>query len=133
MIKVRLKCQHCGQSLMDRENYIDSRPSIKLIAKCCRRKGELNLSAVYGSYTIESTIPIPKGRIVKVYCPHCREEIKGTRRCERCRAAMIPLAMQEGGLVQICSRRGCKKHLFEFEDPEAEIRAFYAKYSTFFK
>lgn len=133
MIRVRLKCQHCGHSLMDKKTYIDSRPSIRLLALCGKRKGPLNLSALYGSYTIESGIPVLSGRIVRAYCPHCKKELKGSRKCEKCNAAMIALAMQEGGMVQICSRRGCKKHLFEFEDPEAEIRAFYSKYSTFFK
>ncbi|MFH2203722.1 MAG: hypothetical protein ABIJ96_11440 [Elusimicrobiota bacterium] len=133
MIKIRVKCQHCGKSLMDPKHLIDSKPSIRLAAIIGRKKATLRLSAFYGSYRFESSVPLREGQLVRGLCPHCRKELKGSRICEKCEAAMIPLAMQEGGMVQICSRKGCKKHLIEFEDPEAEIRAFYAKYSTFFK
>ncbi len=133
MIKVRLKCPHCGESLMDRENMIDSKSSVKLIAACGENKGPINMSAVYGNYTIKSAFKLPEGEIVRVFCPHCEKELTGTRKCESCDADMIPLALEEGGTVQICSRRGCKKHCFEFDDPEVQIRTFYTKYSTFFK
>ena len=56
-----------------------------------------------------------------------------TRLCEICKAPMVSFGFKEGGIIQICSRRGCKKHLIEFEDPEVELRAFYEKYSVFFK
>ena len=133
MIEVHVKCRHCGRSLMDEENRIDNRPSVKVIVQMGKKKGPLNMSSFYGSYTLKSKVKLPEGRMIRVFCPYCKTEIKGARVCESCKAHMIPLALQEGGLVQICSRKGCKKHLFEFEDPEAEIRAFYAAYSTFFK
>lgn len=133
MIEVHLRCIHCKRSLMDEQDKIDSRPSIKVMISQGSKKGQLNLSALYGSYTVHEPFKIPKGKLARFSCPHCGKELKSGRECEKCGAPMVPLALQEGGLVQICSRRGCKKHLIEFEDPEAEIGAFYAHYSTFFK
>lgn len=133
MIKVKLKCPRCSKSLMDESLPIDSRPSVRLLAACGAKKGELHLSSVYGSYRIKSGVEMRKGAVARLFCPHCRKELSGGRVCEKCEAPMVPLALQEGGVVQICSRRGCKKHLLEFEDPEAELGAFYSAYSTFFK
>ncbi|MFA5138022.1 MAG: hypothetical protein WC728_02225 [Elusimicrobiota bacterium] len=116
---------------MDSEAKIDSRPSIKVLVSDGKQKGRLHLSSLYGSYKVHEPFDIKKGSIASFFCPYCKKELKGHRVCEKCGAPMIPLALQEGGLVQICSRRGCKKHLIEFEDPEAEIGAFYATYSTF--
>lgn len=133
MIKVRLKCSRCHKGLMDEELLIDSCPSVRLLVKCGAKKGEIHLSSVYGSYRIKSGVAMKKGDVVHLFCPHCKKELTGSRVCEKCAAPMVPLALQEGGLVQVCARRGCKKHLIEFEDPEAEIGAFYAAYPTFFK
>jgi hypothetical protein len=37
----------------------------------------------------------------------------------------------QGGKVQICSRRGCKKHLIEFSDLSQEISTLYNTYEVF--
>ena len=133
MIRVRVKCGRCGKSLMDEETQIDSHPSIFVTAKVGAKSGKLHLSSVYGSYQIRPAVDMKKGAIARFFCPHCRKEMMGSRRCEKCDARMIPLPLLEGGLVQICSRRGCKKHCLEFEDPEAELRAFYGAYSNYYK
>lgn len=133
MIRVRVKCGRCGKSLMDERMQIDGRPSIRVMAKHGAKTGILNLSSNYGSYRINSEIEFKKGAIARLSCPHCKKEMRGSRTCEKCEAPMIPLALQEGGIVQICARRGCKKHCVEFEDPEAELQAFYGAYSTFYK
>lgn len=133
MIKVKVGCPRCRKSLMDEAMQIDSNPSIRVRVKSGGKTGELYLSSVYGSFRIRHDFPMKKGALARFYCPHCRRELAGTRSCEKCAAPMIPLALHESGLVQICSRRGCKKHVIEFEDPEAEIRAFYSAYPTFYK
>jgi hypothetical protein len=53
--------------------------------------------------------------------------------CEKCNAKMALMNIEDGGNIQICSRKGCKKHLLEFEDLQTELKAFYNVYSTFFK
>ncbi|MFC1522403.1 hypothetical protein ACFL6Y_08325 [Elusimicrobiota bacterium] len=133
MIELSVRCIHCNHSLMDKSHKIDSLPSIKLKAVYGKKKGNLYLSRLYGSYKIQMDLAISQGRIARFFCPHCKQELIGNRVCDRCEAQMAPLALKKGGQVQICTRKGCTKHLIEFEDPEAEIRAFYDSYSTFFK
>jgi len=118
---------------MDEETKIDDHPSVKLSIEWGGQQGTLYLSSLYGSYNIDIGLPVPEGEVVKFFCPHCSGELTGTRRCEECDALMLPLRFREGGTVQICSRRGCKKHFIEFQDLETELRAFYDKYSLFFK
>jgi len=45
---------------------------------------------------------------------------------------MAAFKLRDGGKIQICSRRGCKKHLLEFQDPESELEAFYKSYTSSF-
>jgi methionyl-tRNA synthetase len=133
MIEVNVKCPHCGKSLMDEEIKIDDHPSVKVNIQWGGERGRLRLSSLYGSYTIECQLSMPEGKVARFFCPHCNAELTGPRVCEKCDAPMIPLKFVEGGTVEICSRRGCKKHLIEFENLESELRAFYNKYSLFFK
>jgi len=133
MIHLNVKCPHCEKSLMDEKLKIDNYPSIKVKIGYKGKTGKLNLSALYGSYNINSELDVPEGEIARFFCPYCNSELKSTRTCEVCNAPMVAFKSAQGGLLQICSRHGCKKHLIEFEDLETEISVFYDEYSTFFK
>ena len=133
MIQVKVKCPKCGKSLMDEEHKIDEHPSVKIVAEHKNKRFWVRLSSLYGSYNLESEFVIPEGEEVGVFCPFCEADLAGTRKCEECAAAMIPLKFFDGGVVEICSRKGCKKHLIEFENLENELRAFYNAYPLFFK
>lgn len=133
MIEVKVKCIHCGKSLMDEGFEIDDHPSIKVIIEYKGKQGILRLSSLYGSYNIDSEIDVPKGEIARFFCPHCRSDMTRGRMCDECGAPMVTFECASGGYLRICSRRGCKKHLVEFEDLETEIKAFYDAYSTFFR
>ncbi len=128
MVVVSLKCPHCGKSLMDNKKLIDGYPSVCVKLTYAGKKGMLHLSAVYGSYNVESEIDVPKSKIAGFRCPHCDSDLKSTRKCDICNAQMVAFDLKSGGQVQICSRRGCKKHIIEFEDPKAELEAFYKSY-----
>lgn len=129
MIQVHVKCPHCNKSLMDDEVKIDSHPSVKVNIRWAGERGRLCLSSLYGSYNVHSKLPVPRGEVAEFLCPHCGKGLTGHRTCEQCKAPMVSMKFVEGGSVQICSRRGCKKHLIEFENVESELRAFYDKYS----
>lgn len=132
MIQVNVKCPHCGKSLMDEEKKIDGHASVKLNIQWGGERGRLRLSSLYGSYHVDSQLAVPTGDVAKFFCPHCNVGLASSRNCEQCDAPMVSMKFVEGGTVQICSRRGCKKHLIEFESLESELRAFYEKYSLFF-
>ena len=133
MIHVKLKCFHCGKNLMDKGFEIDNHPSIKVIIEYKEKQGILHLSSLYGSYNIDSEIEVPKGEIARFICPHCKSNLGSSRVCYECGAPMVTFESTLGGYLRICSRKGCKKHGIEFENLETELRAFYEKYSTFFK
>lgn len=133
MVVVKVKCPHCGKSLMDSKKKIDGEQSISVKLTYAGKKGMLYLSPVYGSYNIETEIEVPKGKIAGFRCPHCESDLKSTRKCDVCNAQMVAFELKDGGTVQICSRRGCKKHLIEFEDPSKELELFYKTYLKSFK
>jgi ssDNA-binding Zn-finger/Zn-ribbon topoisomerase 1 len=128
-IALKIKCPVCSKSLMDPRHKLDGQPSVSLDAACDGKKGWLRLSPVYGSYTLESEHPLPKGAIVRVYCPKCKAELASTVHCDQCQAPMVPLLMAEGGKVYVCSRKGCKKHFLEFEDVDEALAKFYDAYA----
>ena len=132
MIQVKVKCPYCGQSLMTDEKKIDNHPSVKVSIKLKDKTGFLYLSSLYGSYEIISEIDLPMDAIVLFFCPHCNADLRGDRLCDKCNAPMVVFKSFTGGNIQICSRRGCKKHLVEFENLEDELLSFYKSYPLFF-
>ncbi len=131
MVEVRIKCPACGESLMDETREIDGNAGIRVLGETGGRKTKIWLSSLYGSYNVESEQEIAVGTVTTFFCPECGEELKSTRMCELCEAPMVPFGFAEGGTVQICSRRGCKRHLVEFSDIRAELRSFVDSYFTF--
>jgi methionyl-tRNA synthetase len=114
---------------MDKSHKIDGYPVVGLDMEVKGKKGWLRLSPVYGSYKVESEFPIAKDAVVKISCPHCQKLLISPNKCDICGAPMVPLMLEEGGKVFICSRRGCKKHFLEFEDVNKALAAFYENFS----
>jgi len=133
MIPLKVICPHCKKSLMDEKHKIDGHPSVGIVTECNGKRGWVRLSAIYGSYEVETEHPISQGTVVRFFCPFCAAELKSTRTCEQCGAPMAPMRLVGGGIAEICTRRGCKKHLVEFENIETALKEFYNTYSVFFK
>jgi hypothetical protein len=107
---VEVCCARCNRSLMDHEVYVEGYPSVRVTISFGRKHGWLRLSSLYGSYTIDSQHEIPEDTIANFFCPHCHAELAGAADCPLCSAPMVPLIVRDGGMVQICSRRGCRSH-----------------------
>ncbi|MFO7891292.1 MAG: NAD(P)H-dependent oxidoreductase subunit E [bacterium] len=110
---VKVKCPRCNHSLMDPNHKIDGYPSIRITISFGNKHGSLWLSSLYGSYNIESEHKTPMGTIIHSFCPHCHAELISASNCTECGAPMVPMAVSEGAMVQICSRRGCKSHMLD--------------------
>ncbi len=110
---IEVSCSRCNHSLMDSRHLIDGHPVIRVTVSFGNKHGRLTLSSLYGSYTVESEYEIPPSTIVQVFCPHCHAELIGGAKCGECSAPMIPMIVRGGGVVQICSRRGCKGHILD--------------------
>ena len=131
LIALKVNCPLCNKSLLDTEVLVDNLPGIKLEVTTEENKGILHLSSIYGSYNYTANIKIPLGKTVDVFCPHCHQQIKSDDVCVECSAPMVPLKIEDKGIVKICSRAGCKKHNVEFEDLQQALEHFYEdfKYS----
>lgn len=128
MVNLKVKCPYCGKSLMNSEHKIDRLSSIELKITYAGKNAPIYLSSKYGSYSIQSSLVPPKGKVAGFRCPHCDADLKSTRKCEMCGSQMISLVLNKGGSVQVCSRSGCRKHLLEFQNPDDELEAFYKAY-----
>jgi NADH-quinone oxidoreductase subunit E len=116
---VEVSCARCNHSLMDSRHPIDGHPSIRVTISFAHQHGWLALSSLYGSYNIASEYEIPPDIIAQVFCPHCHAELIGAGACGECGAPMVPMIVRGGGMVQICSRRGCKGHLLDLNGTTA--------------
>ena len=113
IFQVDVNCPDCNHSLMDHRYLIDEHPSIKMTVSFERKHGWLRLSSMYGSYSYESEFDIPLDSVIDIFCPSCNAELSRGMKCPDCSAPMVPMVLQNGGMVQICSRRGCKSHMLD--------------------
>lgn len=113
VIQVEVSCSRCNHTLMDSEHLIEDQPSIRITASSQRKHGPMWLSSFYGSYAVESEHEIPMNEVVHFFCPHCHAELVGASNCPECAAPMVSMIVKGGGMVQICSRRGCKGHILD--------------------
>jgi hypothetical protein len=101
---------------MDVTHLVDGVASIRLTVAFNHEHCAVRLSALYGSYAIETLgNEIPVGAVANFFCPHCHAELIGAWNCTVCDAPMVPMIVRGGGIVQICSRRGCKSHMLDLE------------------
>ncbi len=110
---VEVSCARCNHSLMDPRHLIDGHPSIRVTISFENKHGWLALTSLYGSYKAASEFEIPEDIIVYMFCPHCHAELIGGGKCSDCGAPMVPMIIRGGGVVQICSRRGCRGHMLD--------------------
>jgi NADH-quinone oxidoreductase subunit E len=110
---LEVSCARCNHSLMDPRDLIDGHPPIRVTASFGNKHCRLLLSSLYGSYEVWSEHEIPPDTIVHMFCPHCHAELIGSTKCPECEAGMVPMIVRGGGVVQICTRRGCKGHMLD--------------------
>ena len=110
---VEVRCARCEHSLMDPNYIIDGHPSVHLTTSFEDKNGWTRLSCLYGSYAVESEHDIPLNAVVDFSCPQCHAQLTGVTRCPDCDSPMMPMAVNGGGMVQICTRRGCKTHTLD--------------------
>ncbi|MFB0566149.1 MAG: hypothetical protein ACETWK_10790 [Candidatus Aminicenantaceae bacterium] len=130
-LKINVKCPYCKKSFMDEKTTIDGLPSIKVVIQHRNMRGILYLSQIYGSYNISSEINVPTDELILFFCPFCDSSLLTKNLCDKCKGPMTFFELLNGGQVQICSRRGCRKHLIEFSKLEQEISALYNVYEVF--
>lgn len=116
---VEAGCGRCNHPLMNPDNLIDGHPSIRVMVSFGDHHGWLGLSSLYGSHKIESEFSIPEGSVAEFFCPHCNAQLVGGGPCVDCGAPMVPMIVRGGGVLQICSRRGCRAHSLDLAGAQA--------------
>ena len=111
---VDVSCPRCNHRLMDPAHPIDGYPCVRVTVASNGKHGWLRLSSLYGSYDIEAEHDIPLDSIADLFCPHCHAELRGASPCPDCGAPTVRMIVRGGGVVQLCSRRGCKAHMLDF-------------------
>jgi predicted RNA-binding Zn-ribbon protein involved in translation (DUF1610 family) len=127
-VSLSVKCPLCGESFMDEDTLVDNEPSINLKIEIGNKVGNINLSSIYGSYNYTCDIEIVDDEVAKFICPNCDKDIISEDECRVCKAPMFDFNLDMGGKVSVCSRKGCKNHLIEFEDLSNALRKFYQEY-----
>lgn len=127
-VSVQVKCPKCKQSLMDAEHMLNDKPSIKLNIQLGANRGVIRLCSIYGCYDHESNIDLSGGGIADFTCPHCNQLLNTTEKCGACEAPMVPMNLDMGGRVAVCSRKGCDNHYVAFENPADALARFYDAY-----
>jgi hypothetical protein len=127
-LSLNLKCPHCGTSFMDETNPVDNEASVFLHIDISKKKGDIHLSSIYGSYNYVSDIDCPSDEVGIFSCPHCGKNLNSKVECNVCKASMVKLILDIGGKISFCSRSGCKNHSVEFEDLNNALRKMYQEY-----
>ena len=110
---VTVCCSRCNHSLMDSSNLIDGFPSIRVTQSFSQQHGWLRISSLFGSYRVEAEHEVPFNEVAQLFCPHCHTELIGGSDCPECGTSMVPMIVREGGIAQICPRRGCRGHMLD--------------------
>jgi NADH:ubiquinone oxidoreductase subunit E len=110
---IEVSCPRCNHSLIDRTHYIDGFPSIRITVSFGHLHGWLRLTSLYGRPPVKYNQLIPRGAVVNFFCPHCHGELVSASSCFECGAPMVPMIVRSGGMMQICSRRGCEGHMLD--------------------
>ncbi len=110
---VAVRCSLCNKSLMDPDHLIDGHPAVQLKAACAGNQGTARFSSLYGSSAVEYDIDIPANAAADFSCPHCGGALRGGASCPECDHQMAPMLVEGGGLVQICTKRGCRGHTLD--------------------
>ena len=158
-MKIAVQCPYCQHSLMDKKRLISNVPSIALYCRLPETLGgaqdKVFLSGYCGDYLTKTRLEVPDQTITEFYCPHCEARLTSDNICDECNAPMVELQLQHGGMLelciesyekripkppsekdfggmmQFCSRRGCKKHRIDFMNPNVDFKEFYDAYSCF--
>ncbi|RME24867.1 MAG: hypothetical protein D6806_08920 [Deltaproteobacteria bacterium] len=125
--KVRVKEGKCpnGCSLMNTDKLMSGKPAVTLLLRLKGQSGLIHLNPYYGVFEYESDIPLEKGDVVDMFCPHCGTSLMTEQECQMCHAPMFVIHLPKGGEVRVCPRVGCQNHQLTIVDLEAQFAELY--------
>lgn len=127
-ISLSVKCPKCDASLMDERVKFHGKPAVKTNIETSHDRGVLWLSSIYDDHSVRMDIEVENGEMVDIYCPDCNKELSVSEICEDCGAPLVAFVIKAGGVVRICSRKGCNHHHIVFKDVSSEMSKFYYQF-----
>ncbi len=114
-----------GCSLINREVLLDGQPALSLLVRVQGKTGLIHLNPFYGVFDYECDLPLRKGDVVDVYCPHCGGSLSVVEQCGLCQVSMFAIQLPDGGEVRVCPRVGCHNHHLTIVDLDAQFSQLY--------
>jgi endogenous inhibitor of DNA gyrase (YacG/DUF329 family) len=105
MLLLEVSCPNCHASLNEGQKV-----ELDAYVRETNHDGKVYLSALFGDHTVETDVNIPEGAIAEFRCPKCDQSVMLQMPCRLCGAPVASLNVQGGGVIEFCSRRGCKAH-----------------------
>ncbi|MDA8132050.1 MAG: ATP-binding protein [Elusimicrobia bacterium] len=103
--------------LLDREYRIDGMPSIRIKVRSGAEEGFLHLDPVYGLDRAGSGLPFEAGSGAAFMCPECSSSLIAPKTtCPKCGSAVYAFEVPFKGMVEGCTRPGCKWRRWEAVD-----------------
>jgi len=105
MLLLQVCCPYCRAPLSEGTKVV-----LDAYVSDTGQDGKVALSAIFGDDTVETDLDVPNGTIAEFRCPSCDQSLMLQMPCRLCGAPMASVNIQTGGVVEFCSRRGCKGH-----------------------
>ncbi|MFI5349647.1 MAG: sensor histidine kinase [Elusimicrobiota bacterium] len=108
-------------SLIDAETRIDGKPSVRLKALSAGAEGFIHLNSMYGMGGHQYGIPVDETSRVQILCPECSASLIDPRKeCPECGGPVYAFESPPKGLVEGCSRKGCRWQRWEAVDASGD-------------
>jgi hypothetical protein len=110
---------------MSEKKRFDGEKSVGLQVAYGGSKGMIYLNPFYGRFEYECEIPVKKGDVLEVFCPHCGVSLAVDTICQLCNIPMIAIHLADGGQVEVCPTIGCHNHALTIVDLDAQLARMY--------
>lgn len=105
MLRLDVRCPFCDGALTEGQ-----RVHLQAYLKDSGQDGAFYLSAIFGDAGVETDLEMGDGAVAEFRCPVCEMSLMIQTPCRLCRAPMASLNLASGGVLEFCSRRGCRGH-----------------------
>ena len=118
------RCPH-GCSLVNPDKLLSGEPALTAEVHLRGASGLIHFNPYFGIYEYESELPLAKGDIVEVHCPHCHVSLSSGETCGLCNVPMFALQLPDGGEIRACPTVGCRNHNLTVVDLDHQFAEFY--------
>ena len=70
--------------------------------------GEIRLSALFGTSSVETDLTIGEGAVVTYACPACERSLTVETPCKFCGGPLASANLPTGEAMEFCGRKGCR-------------------------